>query len=288
MKRRLAVVAMALVLAACGSTSGSDSGSGGGSGGGTGRVKGGFIQVAQSGREVGPAVVYTSVVSTGFIEVDGVVGLPAFCDGGTEGSCSWTSCGRPDAGTSADAGLTIDSSAGDVTVSGLGVDGGAVTLRWNTTTMKYESFAAANSGPLFTGGETLTASAPGDTVPAFTQTVTAPSRVTVTQPACLSGGCGALDRSTPYRVNWSGGTQGTVTVTLFGNDGTNSIGVSCTATAAAGTLSVPTSLLAHLPGSSMASLSVATTNETAFSAGDWATKFTARDTAVSGTVTTSP
>jgi hypothetical protein len=231
---------------------------------------------------------YASLVAAGFVDTDGVVGLPPFCDGGTEGSCSWTSCGRPDAGTSVDAGLTIESSAGDVTVSGIRVDGGAVTLRWNTTTMRYESFGVENSGPLFTGGETLTASAPGDTVPAFTRTLTAPSRITVTQPACLLDGCGALDRSTPYRVNWSGGTQGTVTVALFGNDGTNSISVSCTAPIAAGTLSVPTSLLAHLPGSSMAYLSISTMNEASFSAGDWATQFSARDTAASGTVTISP
>lgn len=53
-------------------------------------------------------------------------------------------------------------------------------------------------------------------------------------------------------------------------------------------LTVPAALLTNLYAGKNGSFSVATTSEVKFNAGAWPVTFTVRDTAVSGTITTSP
>lgn len=136
---------------------------------------------------------------------------------------------------------------------------------------------------------TLTVSAPGGSVPAFSgQTVTVPSHLSVTAPGCIGGGCGTIDRTAPLVVTWSGGATGTVSVSVSAFDAPATSGVTCKAPASAGTLTVPAALLANLYAGKSGSFSVATTSEVKFNAGAWPITVTVRDNAVTGTITTSP
>jgi hypothetical protein len=85
-----------------------------------------------------------------------------------------------------------------------------VTGTANEVTMGYapggvNQYFWEQTGQLFNGGETLTASSSGNTVPAFSGLmVTAPAEVSLPAPVCY-GTCGTLDISTDYSLTWTGG-----------------------------------------------------------------------------------
>src|SRR5262245_11313624 len=71
-----------------------------------------------------------------------------------------------------------------------------------------------SDSPLYAGGETLEFSATGGDVPAFSEAITAPAKAQITSPAKPAQFL-AVDRTTGFRVTWSGGGAGSVQVALF-------------------------------------------------------------------------
>jgi hypothetical protein len=66
----------------------------------------------------------------------------------------------------------------------------------------------------WSGGETVTFTALGDRVPAFVDTLTAPSQPTITSPALPAGQPLVIPQQLALSVSWSGATSGTIAVTL--------------------------------------------------------------------------
>jgi hypothetical protein len=136
-------------------------------------------------------------------------------------------------------------SAGDITVAGVHVDGGLV-IKWYDSAPECTQDCPAYVSPpdflpaLWDGGETLTASAAGQSVPAFSgKTVTAPKAITVTAPNCpgvgLPTGCG-LSRATDLTVAWTGGADTSVQATLTSNTQTRHVAVTCRFASSPGTI----------------------------------------------------
>ncbi len=98
---------------------------------------------------------------------------------------------------------------------------------------------------LWAGGETLTASAPGASVPAFTTSVTTPRRITLSAPT-LPTGDWMIDRAQPIALTWSGATAEDLIVTL----GVITLGpleLECVFPASAGSATLPAAALGLLP-----------------------------------------
>ncbi|MCC6995787.1 MAG: hypothetical protein IT370_14345 [Deltaproteobacteria bacterium] len=98
---------------------------------------------------------------------------------------------------------------------------------------------------LWAGGETLTASAPGASVPAFTTSVTTPRRITLSAPT-LPTGDWMIDRAQPIALTWSGATAEDIIVTL----GVITLGpleLECVFPASAGSATLPAAALGLLP-----------------------------------------
>lgn len=157
-------------------------------------------------------------------------------------------------------GLTGAASAGLITISG-----GAETMTLAPAMDKTYAQQTA-SERLFMGGETLTYSAQGADIPAFTKTLTAPARATITSPAKPSTSL-AVSRTQDLTVTWTGGAGGKVQVALIG--ATIASTLLCRFEASAGTGTIPAAALAMLPagngGFAMASIA-----DTEQDTGDWA------------------
>jgi hypothetical protein len=65
-------------------------------------------------------------------------------------------------------------------------------------------------------GDSISVTTTGGVVPAFTQSVTVPSDVTITLPTCEGGQC-PVSRAAGFTFSWGDGDQGTVVVTLNAN-----------------------------------------------------------------------
>jgi hypothetical protein len=146
-----------------------------------------------------------------------------------------------------------------------------------TATKTYDTFMVAN--PLFNGGESVTFTAAGADVPAFTKTITAPTKATITAPPKPSASSPFLNipRGQDFSVSWSGGGTGLVQVALNSNNADQRL--FCRFEANAGTGKVPAAALATLPqgngGFAMASIA-----HNVFETGDWAIEASAYFNAV--------
>lgn len=98
---------------------------------------------------------------------------------------------------------------------------------------------------LWTGGETLTASAPGASVPAFTTSVMTPRRITLSAPT-LPTGDWMIDRAQPIALTWSGATAEDIIVTL-GVITIDPVELECVFPASAGAGTLPAAALGLLP-----------------------------------------
>jgi hypothetical protein len=204
----------------------------------------------------------------------------AHCSSSTVGACTVQSCAPSDGGVSSGA----QDSAGTLTLTG--TDAGTLTLNFDAG---YPNVVALIA--LWAGGETLTASATGATVPAFSgKTVLAPNPVTVTTPACNLGSCGTVDRSADFTLSWTGGAATNVVATLSSTkSGATGTVITCTFTSSPGT--VPTAALMQLGKSSdgyLDAFSVSAINSTNFTAGSYAVTLRAvSSTNAGGSITTS-
>ncbi len=185
----------------------------------------------------------------------------ASCTELTDGPCRFLDCTLPPAPLPA----YVERSAGDVTISGLTLDAGAVSLRFDTSLARYPQEAVPTH--VFAAGTSLTVSAAGDFVPTFQGvTVQAPAAAEQLEPACPSLDCGVVSHATAMAVRWRSTSPGTVVVHILctgrGSD------VTCTAPAEAGSLTVPATVMSTLQVGALCALSLTTTHVTEVMAGD--------------------
>jgi hypothetical protein len=149
-------------------------------------------------------------------------------------------------------------SAGTITVTGAALPATLMPLGDDT----YD-VVSTTTQTMFDGGETITASGTGGDVPAFSVSVTAPSRVTLTAPAKPAGSL-AINRGQDFQASWTGGGAGLVFL-YFSATG---ITMSCGYPASGGTATVPAGALAMIPAG-MGSFSAASVSNNTTDVGDW-------------------
>lgn len=207
----------------------------------------GVVSLSQVVRDEGNRTTASTLLSATFTDVP--AGTPSPCVERREGTCSVRVC-NVGAGV---VGATV--SAGVVTFEGLLAeevrDAGFFVpdagdedagVRWVMTPL--DSGVASRSVPqrLFFGGDTVTASASGGVVPAFTSPpLTTPAQLQVSKPRCQPA-CPDVPRDAPLKVEWSGVSFAEVRVTV----NTPQVSVTCEAPAEQNALEVPAALLAEL------------------------------------------
>ena len=135
----------------------------------------------------------------------------------------------------------IYASGGTVSVTGLSQ---AITLTPKADNT-YEPFSQMQ--PLFTGGEMITVSGTGAVAPAFSISVTAPSRAAITSPAKPPMNTSLMiSRAQDFSVTWTGGGAGKLYV-YFAGPSASGTSLSCGYEADAGSATVPAAALAALP-----------------------------------------
>lgn len=153
----------------------------------------------------------------------------------SQNNCEVVDCsGDDDPGT--------DVSAGTITVTGGTND---LTMQ-PTTTNSTILYSASNEEELWDGTQTLTFSAAGDTVPAFSTDVSPPADVTLQSPALPAQGSPLqVDASSDLDIEWdtSNLSSGRFTV-LLGRTTANS--VRCDWSATSGSQTIPSSLLSDI------------------------------------------
>jgi len=163
-------------------------------------------------------------------------------------------------------------SAGTLTITGTSINGIPQPLTLDPGSYLYET-----EGGIFGDGALLMVSASGAEVPAFSASVTAPGRPTITAPA-PSMLPFAITRSDGFAFSWSGATAGAVHAVI--SEGAAAPQVDCLFDGSVGTATVPAAALMMLPTSSQGSVSFEGLGIDNVIAGDWAVSFTARHQAV--------
>lgn len=151
-------------------------------------------------------------------------------------------------------------SAGAITITGAQQ---AITL----TPMLDKSYAqfTTMAAPLYAGGASITFSAAGADVPAFSQTLTMPSKTTITSPAEPATRL-MVARGAEYSLAWSGGGAGIVQVMLFASN--PDVRLFCRFPASGGTGKVPVAALMKLPAGD-GGFAIGAVNREAKVAGDY-------------------
>lgn len=161
---------------------------------------------------------------------------------------------------------------------------GAVRITGGRQTIELLPSAKGTYSPvtggesLWTGGETLTVTADGKDVPAFTTKLVAPSKLTLTAPT-LPAAAAALSvaRATPFSATWSGepvGGAGEVVLYFDIATGANAFSATCTFKASAGAGEVPAAAFSDFPaGSGTYNFYVKQTSTV--TPADWSVRFTA-------------
>ncbi len=101
---------------------------------------------------------------------------------------------------------------------------------------------------LWNGGEMLTVKGEGKDVPAFTTSLVAPSKLTMTAPALPSSSANlSVTRSAPFSATWSGTSSGLVVLYFDVATGSNAFSATCTFKASDGKAEVPAAAFADFP-----------------------------------------
>lgn len=175
------------------------------------------------------------------------------CTATSDGSCTVTSCPPPN-GTSVGAGvITVTGTTPTLTVTP-NADGSYPTEN------NYEPTTIWN------GGETITATAAGDVVPAFTISGIAPANLAIQTPALPPSGTLLIDRTTGLAFTWSSNGGGTVTITLS----VSPLVVSCQFPQAPGGGIVPKAIIEQLPAVQQGTLTVLPTGAWTTNVSGWA------------------
>lgn len=245
---------------------------------GAGITKSGFVTVTQV---VGAANAVASLcaiftTSTGRSKVA--------CSSQAVGDCVFEDClPNYDAGM---IGSVQFDSAGELTMTGSLFDGGLLTLKNSGTFDGYNAFVAST---LFTGDEMLTLSASGSDagVPAFSSTIVAPSKLTVTAPVCASNGCPNVNRGGAMTFNWSAnGQTGRVIATI--EVGVNSMETQrlvCKTDVTTGSLTIPPTTLSLLKVGATGSLLLSNVAEKQFAVGAYLIQYQVSTSGLAGSTT---
>lgn len=130
------------------------------------------------------------------------------------------------------------------------------------------------------GGETLTVSATGGGVPAFSDVkVTAPTPIEVTSPDCPSPqsqtpGC-KLSRTAALPIAWNRGEKTSVVAVMTGTRAEKTVAVACRFNSSPGEISAD--VLSKFDATTQVSLQVYGSNVTQFTSGEYNIKFEARN-----------
>jgi hypothetical protein len=244
---------------------GSDS-AGGNDGGGTRSRIGGVSASQTAGGKAGATAF--------FIESEG--SITAGCTEEVEGSCSVSVCPRsvPDAGATSVAHLALFQ-AGMITISS-----GSTSLVINPgADSRYEG--KTSDTPLWTPGAPISFVATGATVPAFAETLDAPSDVVFTSPQ-PSISLVSVPRGGDLAIAWTGGGKGEVAVSLTVETSATTHSITCAFASAAGGAKIAAAVLAKLPAGSGILLAY-TRGFKQVTAGGWRLNLSATD--VSGVLT---
>ena len=163
------------------------------------------------------------------------------CTTKTVGACSVATCDFSNAGGGGAAGAggaPAAKNAGDITIKG-GVED--VTLSPDASTGLYAA-QIGNGKAYFKDGDTLSFSAVGAEIPAFSGTVDAPGAITLSAPMFPAPGTMySLDTTADLDFTWTGGTGAKVLVNFTSASATKDVIISCTFDGASGTGKVPSS-----------------------------------------------
>jgi hypothetical protein len=170
-------------------TGGGAGGTGGGAGGETGTTKSGYVSLSQYCLTLNGIAYCGANATAAFFTIPSTGG----CAQSTVGPCTVMTC-------SSDGGFVpyVTDSAGNITISG--TRAGPITL---APIDGGYSYYTSSSDKLWDGGETVTVTATGATVPAFSTSLTAPTPIGMTNPLCAMSDCGTFSRSTSLPVSWS-------------------------------------------------------------------------------------
>ena len=164
-------------------------------------------------------------------------------------------------------------SAGSISITGTSVDGALYQA-------PYGEYFTTVDATIFAAGATLNVSATGSTVPAFNETITSPSLVTITSPAGTNAKY-VIPSTSDFDLTWTGGQAG-AQVVFEGFTPTNTW-VVCAWDATAGKGTIPQAALATLPSAYTGIFGQ--TNKKTFSAGAYNVELYAMQT-VTGSVFT--
>ncbi len=216
-----------------------------------------------------------TIVAAGAVAQFGFRTGSSSCTSVTSGDCQLFTC-TPGSSTPG----TDLVQAGSITVTGLAT---SVSLSYMAAQSGYMS--SAYGSYLWTASTPATVVVTGSVdVPAFTMSVVAPNPIVVTSPLAQGGSTYAISRATPLAVTWTGGVEGSVTVSLASNTGPNGqVSISCSVDAGMGKVTVPESFMAELGTSG--SFSAGVTNVATKNVDDWLMDFQASTTGAQGTAT---
>jgi len=223
-------------------------------------------QVTATQTPTGDAATTPRVVSASFSEtvVDGADGP---CTVETMDGCTINDCffpappmddaGMPDAGPPPDAGMPVFPHAGLISVDG---DTNDVLLTAGADGI-YPT--ASGMGQVWSADTAVAVNATGDTVPAFSASLTGPSQSMITSPSFMTPPV-TVSRAAELTLMWSGG-GGTVETRISNSEtmaeGTWNVSIECDFDADAGTGTIAAAVLGRVPAGDSASLSVSNVAE---------------------------
>ena len=133
----------------------------------------------------------------------------------------------------------------DLSAGVVHIEGGSKNI--DLTPKSDNTYAPATAASLlFGGGELLTASADGKDVPAFTTSLTAPSKITLAAPAVASGSL-TVTRSAGVSATFSGASSGTVVLYFSATTATKAYAATCSFPGGSGSGMVPAAAFADFP-----------------------------------------
>lgn len=236
-----------------GGASTSDSSASSGTGGTAGGRKAAGVSAISGPESAAQPHAYTA--KAGFIFAPD--GTEAVYTATTLGSCEvrlYTAMSTMGTPTSVDAGVIT-------------ITGGKVPVTLTPNAMSAYPVVSDGANDLFDGGEMITITAAGGTIPAFTGTLLASVGVDVTLPLePPNKGPLPVDRTSDLVFTWNNGGPGDVI--LFLNDGLGTR-VGCTFSSAAGKGTVPKAALAKLSAGAKGSFGLAALTLKTVTAGSW-------------------
>jgi len=166
-------------------------------------AKSGFIGVSSRATDV--ATVFANSLGADFFDGPGN-SYPKGCQREVVGTCQILLCDYTNGGDQTPPTGAVQS-AGTLTVGGTSP---TFSLEYNAATMLYGAVPMVPTDKLlFIGGTTITFAAAGADVPAFSDSVVAPTPLTIASPA-LSSGSLSIDTSKDLVFVWTGASVGNV------------------------------------------------------------------------------